>query len=165
MKDGGQPAAEAGAMTAAPDKEPGDGWSLGEEDLELLRRLIAVLRGLLPLARSTAGLIALGEALDAIERVRGGAGIKQAAAVAVGAQEGDDSFNEGWFVRLRIAPGGIVLDKLSTTYSAENGLDEVATGYAVLSPGGGFDGAGVAAWIDELEDMRRWDIVELKAAP
>ena len=152
-------------MTAAPEKEPGDGWSLGEDDLELLRQLIAVLRGLLPLAKSTAGLIALGEVLDAIERVRDGAGVQQAAALSVGAQNGDDAFTEGWFVRLRIASDGIVLDRLSTTYTAEIGLDQATTSYAVLTPSGDFDGAGVAAWIDELDGMRRWDIAELKADP
>jgi hypothetical protein len=151
-------------MTAAPE-EPRDGWSLGEDDRALLRQLITVLRRLLPLAKSTAGLIALGEALEAIEKVRDGAAIEQAAALSVGAQDGDDAFNEGWFVRLRIAPDGIVLDKLSTTYTAEIGLDEVTTSYAVLKPCGGFDGAGIAAWIAEINGMRRWDIAELKASP
>jgi hypothetical protein len=141
---------------------PKDGWSLGEDDSALLRQLITVLRRLLPLARSNVGLIALGEALEAIEKVRGGAGIETPVALSVGVQDGTDEFNEGRFVRLRIAPDGIVLDKLSTTFTAEIGLDEVTTGYAVLEPSGGFDSAGVAAWIAEVNDLRHWDTAEIK---
>ena len=141
---------------------PRDGWSLGEDDRALLRQLTAVLRRLLPLARSNVALIALGEALEAIERVRDGAGIEEPVALSVCVQDGDDEFNEGRFVRLRIAPGAVVLDKLSTTYTAEIGLDEVTTGYAVLTPSGGFDSAGVAAWIAEVNDLRHWDTAEIK---
>jgi hypothetical protein len=141
---------------------PKDGWSLGEDDSALLRQLITVLRRLLPLARSNVGLIALGEALEAIEKVRGGAGIEKPVALSVAVQDGTDEFNEGRFVRLRIARDGIVLDKLSTTFTAEIGLDEVTTGYAVLKPSGGFDSAGVAAWIAEVNDLRHWDTAEIK---
>jgi hypothetical protein len=143
---------------------PRGGWTLGEDDRALLRQLITILRRLLPLARSNGALIALGEALEAIERVRDGAGIEEPVALSMGVEDGDEDFNEGRFVRLRIAPDGIVLDKLSTTYTAEIGLDEVTTGYAVLTPSGGFDSAGVAAWIAELNDLRHWDTAELKAS-
>lgn len=142
---------------------PQGGWALGENDRALLRQLITVLRRLLPLARSNVGLIALGEVLEAIEKVRSGAGVEEPVALSVGVEDGDEAFNEGRFVRLRIAPDGIVLDKLSTTFTAEIGLDEVTTGYAVLTRSGGFDSAGVAAWIAEVNDLRHWDTAELKS--
>jgi hypothetical protein len=31
----------------------------------------------------------------------------------------------------------------------------------VLGPGGGFDGAGVAAWLAELNELRRWSTAEI----
>jgi hypothetical protein len=148
-------------MTERPKDE---GWSLGDDDLAQLDRLIAELRSLLPLARSNAGLIALGEALEAIEKVRDGARVAEGAVLLLGVHEGDDEYNEGWYVRMRIAADGIVLDKLSTTYAVEIGSDQYATPFTVLEPGGRFDAAGVDAWLAELNDMRRWEAAEVKGA-
>jgi flavin-dependent dehydrogenase len=152
-----------------------DARALGATPIAKLRLVKGERHAVSPLPFAAAGLsrYRLDQALLTLAQragaqvVRGVAvtGIEQAAALSVGAQDGDDAFNEGWFVRLRIAPDGIVLDKPSTTYTAEIGLDEVTTSYAVLKPCGGFDGAGIAAWIAEINGMRRWDIAERKASP
>ena len=145
--------------TGAADR----GWSLSGDDRALLQEVIAALRSLLPLAKSNPELIALGYVLDAIEKVNDGAGIKETAALLVGVQGGDEEFHEGWFVRVGIAPDAIVLDKLATTYSPEVGADRFTTSYAVLKPGGGFDGTSIEAWLAELNDMRTWDAARIHA--
>jgi hypothetical protein len=151
-------------MTDTADTDvAGEGWSLSVDDRALLQEMIAALRSLLPLAKSNPELIALGGVLDAIEKVNDGATIKETAALLVGVQGGGEDFHEGWFVRVGIAPDAIVLDKLATTYSPEAGADRFTTSYAVLKPGGGFDGASVEAWLAELNDMRAWDAARIHA--
>jgi hypothetical protein len=140
------------------------GWALGEDERALLDRLIAELRGLLPLAKSNAGLIALGEVLEAVETARDGGRIEDSVALLVGVHDGDDEYNEGWYVRMRVFADGIVLDRLSTTCSVEIGPDQYTTDYAELKPGGGFDATSVDAWLAELADMRRWEAAEVKGA-
>ncbi len=136
-------------------------WSLGDGDRAVLRQLITDLRRLLPLARSNEELIVLGDVISAVEKVRNGEGVEEILTLSVGVQDGNDSFNEGWFIRLGLSPEGIVLDKLNTTFTVEMGHDRVATSYAVLQPGGGFDNAGVASWLTQLNEMRRWSTAEI----
>ena len=136
-------------------------WSLDDNDLALLRRLITDLRRLLALAKSNAEIMAVGETVEAVERVRDGEGVAEVLTLSVGVQDGNESFSEGWFVRLGLSPDAIVLDKLNTTYSAEMGHDRHTTSYAVLKSSGGFDDAGVLAWLTELNDLRRWSTAEI----
>lgn len=145
-----------GRMSVAEDV-----WLLTDGDRALLRQLITDLRRLLPLAKSNAELIALGEVVEAVEKVRDGAGVEAILTLSVGVQDGNDAFSEGWFVRLGISPDAIVLDKLNSTYTVEMGTDRHTTSFAVLKPSGGFDGAGVVAWLTELNELRRWSTAEL----
>jgi hypothetical protein len=139
-----------------------EAWSLGDNDRVLLRRLITDLRRLAPLAKSNDQLAALGEVVEAVERVRDGGSVEQILTLSVGVQDGNDAFSEGWFVRLGLSPETIVLDKLNTTYTVEMGLTRFTAGYAALKPSGGFDDAGVAAWLAELNELRRWSTAELQ---
>jgi hypothetical protein len=136
-------------------------WSLGDNDRAVLRRLITDLRRLLSLARASDEIMAVGEVVEAVEKVRDGAGVEGVITLSVGVQDGNESFSEGWFVRLGLSPDAIVLDKLNTTYSVEMGLDRHATSYAVLRRAGGFDDTGVAAWLAELNELRRWSTAEI----
>jgi hypothetical protein len=136
-------------------------WSLDDNDRAVLRRLITDLRRLLSLAKANDEIMAVGEVVEAVEKVRDGEGVEGVITLSVGVQDGNESFSEGWFVRLGLSPDAIVLDKLNTTYSVEMGLDRHATSYAVLRPGGGFDDAGVAAWLAELNGLRRWSTAEI----
>ena len=136
-------------MTGAADTDTDaadKGWSLSGDDRTLLQAVIAALRGLLPLAKSNPELIALATSST---RSKGQRRCRHwgTAVLLVGAQGGDEEFHEGWFVRVGIAPDGIVLDKLATTYSPEAGADRFTTSYAVLKSGGGFDGASIEAWL------------------
>ncbi|MFZ1105354.1 MAG: hypothetical protein WAN86_21295 [Hyphomicrobiaceae bacterium] len=136
-------------------------WSLDDNDRAVLRRLLTDLRRLLSLAKASDEIMAVGEVVEAVEKVRDGEGVEGVITLSVGVQDGNESFSEGWFVRLGLSPDAIVLDKLNTTYSVEMGLARHATSYAVLGPGGGFDGAGVAAWLAELNELRRWSTAEI----
>jgi hypothetical protein len=138
-------------------------WALNDNDRAVLRRLITDLRRLLALAKSNDAIIAVGEALEAMEKVRDGEGVEGDFTLSVGVQDGNESFREGWYVRLGLSPDAIALDKLSTTYTVENGLDRHITSYAVLKPAGGFDDAGVAAWLSELNELRRWSTAEIRS--
>jgi hypothetical protein len=64
-------------------------------------------------------------------------------------------------MRLGLRPDAIVLDKLNTTYMVETGLERHTTKYAVLKPSGGFDEAGIAAWLAEVNELRRWSTAEI----
>jgi hypothetical protein len=155
---------EAAAQQAAARQAAAQqAWALDDNDRAVLRRLITDLRRLLGLARSNDAIIAVGEALEAVEKVRDGEGVEGDFALLVGVQDGNEAFNEGWFVRLGLAPDAIALDKLSTTYTVENGLDRHITSYAVLKPTGGFDDAGVAQWLSELNELRRWSTAEIRS--
>jgi nicotinate-nucleotide pyrophosphorylase len=136
-------------------------WSLDDNDRALLRRLITDLRRLLSLAKANSEIMAVGEAVDAVEKVRDGEGLQAVLTLSVGVQDGNETFNEAWFVRLGLRPDAIVLDKLSTTYMAETGHDRHTTSYAVLKPSGGFDEAGITAWLAELNELRRWSTAEI----
>ena len=138
-----------------------EAWSLGDNDLALLRRLITDLRRLLALAKSNDEIMAVGEMVEAVEKVRDGEGVEEVLTLSVGVQDGNEAFSEGWFVRLGLSPDAIILDKLNTTYTAEMGLDRHTTSYAVLKPSGGFDDAGVGAWLAELNELRRWSTAEI----
>jgi hypothetical protein len=138
-----------------------EAWSLDDSDRAVLRRLITDLRRLLSLAKTNDQIMAVGEAVDAVEKVRDGEGVEAVLTLSVGVQDGNETFSEGWFVRLGLSPAAIVLDKLNTTFSVEMGLDRHTTGYTVLKPGGGFDEAGVAAWLAELNELRRWSTAEI----
>ena len=140
-----------------------EAWSLGDNDLAVLRRLITDLRRLLALAKSNAEIMAVGEMVEAVEKVRDGGGVEGVLTLSVGVQDGNESFSEGWFVRLGLSPDAIILDKLNTTYSVEMGLARHTTSYAVLTPSGGFDDTGVGAWLEELNELRRWSTAEIQS--
>jgi hypothetical protein len=150
----------AARIAAAVSQQP---WSLGENDLALLRRLITDLRRLLSLATSNDEIMAVGETVEAVERVRDGEGVEEILTLSVGVRDGNESFSEGWFVRLGLSPDAIILDKLNTTYTAEIGHDRHTTSYAVLKSTGGFDDAGVLAWLTELNELRRWSTAEIQS--
>jgi hypothetical protein len=137
-------------------------WSLDGNDRALLRRLLTDLRRLLTLAKSNDEIMAVGEVMAAVEKVRNGKGVDGVISLSVGIEDGNASFSEGWFVRLGLSPDAIVFDKLNTTYTVEMGLDRHTTSYAVLRPGGGFDDTGVAAWLTELNELRRWSTAQIR---
>jgi hypothetical protein len=139
-------------------------WSLGDNDVALLRRLTTDLRRLLALAKSNDAIMAVGEVVEAVEKVREGQTLEPAVlSLSVGVQDGNQTFSEGWFVRLGLSPDALVLDKLNTTFTVEMGHDRHTTSYAVLTPGGAFDDAGVFAWLAELNELRRWSTAEIRS--
>ena len=144
------------------DPEPSDGWTLTDRDRRILAVLGEAVRGLVRLARSGRDLIALGEAWDAIERIRGGETIDVNVGISVGFRRGDKDFEERRFVCLRINDEEIVLDELNATYSSDMGSDHHTDGYAVLRPGGGYDEIDVSRWIRLLDEMRSEDGAKLR---
>ena len=136
-------------------------WSLDDNDRALLRRLVTDLRRLLSLAKANKEIMAVGEAVDAVEKVRDGEGFEAGLTLSVRVQDGNETFNEARFLRLGLRPEAIVLDKLNTTYMVETGHDRHTTSFAVLKPSGGFDEAGITAWLAELNELRRWSTAEI----
>jgi len=159
----GPSSGQGGGVSGVATRVGQGAWSLLDNDLALLRRLITDLRRLLSLAKSNDEIVAVGEMVMALENVRDGDGIEAVLSLSVGVQDGNDTFSEGWFVRLALSPDAIVLDKLNTTYTVEMGVERHTTGYAVLKPSGAFDDAGVAAWLAELNELRRWSTAEIQS--
>lgn len=140
-------------------------WSLCQKDHELLRLLAEVLWRLRTLARRGHDLIAIGEALQAIECLREGEGeeVEVDVGFEIGFRRGDRAFEEGLFVCFRINDEEIILDELHTTYSSDEGSDHFTVAHARLSPHGRFDESGVNKWLEAFRWMVAQDDVVLLA--
>lgn len=128
-------------------------WSFSEEDHGLLELITKVLWQLRWLARRGHDLIAIGEALQAIECLREGEEVGVNVGLDVGYRRGDRSFEEGLFVCFRINSEEIILDELHSSYSSDVGSDHFTETYATLSPCGGFDNVGVDRWLAAFRSM------------
>src|SRR5690348_1974630 len=74
-----------------------EGWSLDNNDVTLLRRLIAELRRLLVLAKANDEIVAVNEIVEAVEKVRDGEEPEPAViTLSVGIEDGNQTFSEGW---------------------------------------------------------------------
>jgi hypothetical protein len=133
------------------------GWRLTDEDRGVLEDLRQAVQSLLPLARTGQDAIAVGEAIDAIESILSGTDIEVNVGLDTGFRRGEDGFEEGLFVCLRINDEEIVLDELHTSYSKEIGSDHFTVGHATLRPKGHFDEGGIAEWIAQLREVSAWD--------
>lgn len=143
------------------DQEAPDGWTLKDKDRRILGALSEAIRSLVRLARGGSTLIALGEAWDGIERILEGEPIDVNVGISVGFRRGDNDFQEGYFVCLRINDEGIVLDQQNTSYSSDDGSDHFTVEHAVLGPDGRFDQISVGRWIDLLDEVRAADDAKL----
>ena len=128
--------------------------------------LDAIARGLweLPrLARSGGDLIAIGEALEALEALGEGGEIEVAIDLDVGFRRGDRAFEEGLFICFQITEDEIVLNELHTTYTAETGSDWFTETYATLVPDRSFNDEGIHRWLEALDHTLAEDDVTLRA--
>jgi hypothetical protein len=137
------------------------GWLIRDKDQGHLTRLTKALRDLAPLARCGNDLIALGEALEAIEQILDGRSVEVNVGLSVGFRRNDRDFEEGLFMCLRINDDEVILDELNTTYSAF-GSDHFTRLYASLGPAGGLDDVGVEEWLAKLEEVQRFDDAQLQ---
>jgi hypothetical protein len=133
------------------------GWRLTDEDHGVLEDLRQAVRALLPLARTGQDVMAVGETIDSIESLLSGSDVEVNVELVTGFRRGNDGFEEGLFVCLRINDEEIVLDELHTSYSKEVGSDHFTVTYATLQPRGHFDDEGVAKWIAQLQEASAWD--------
>jgi len=129
------------------------GWSLTEDDRDLLHSLAYALRRLTDLAVTGADLIAIGEALQAVEILLEGGSPEVDVGLDIGYRAGDAGFSEGVFAGFRINGEEIVLDVTRASYSSDLGSDHSTTRYAVLRPRGRFDEEGVQRWTAELDSI------------
>ena len=127
------------------------GWSLTEDDRDLLHSLAYALRRLTDLAVTGADLIAIGEALQAVEILLEGGRPEVDVGLDIGYRAGDAGFSEGVFAGFRINARVVVLDVTRTTGASDIGSDSSTTRYAVLRPRGRFDEEGVQRWSNELD--------------
>jgi hypothetical protein len=77
--------------------------------------------------------------------------------VSVGFRRGNEQFEEGLFMDLRINNEEIILDELITSYSSAVGSDNLTNVYASLKPSGGFDAVGVEDWLAKLDEVKGFD--------
>jgi hypothetical protein len=101
------------------------------------------LKSFAPLAQHGTDLIALGEALNAVEDILGGRSVDVNVGLEVGFRRGDSELKEGLFLGFRINDEGIILDELNTTCSSDVGSDHYTTIYAFFERGGKLDEVGV----------------------
>ena len=116
--------------------------------------LDAIARGLweLPrLARSGGNLIAIGEALEALEALGEGGEIEVAIDLDVGFRRGDRTFQEGQFICFQITEDEIVLNELHTSYTTETGSDWFTETYATLLTHRYFDDEAIHRRLEALD--------------
>jgi hypothetical protein len=126
------------------------------------RALRSCCGSLIHLAKTGDDLIALGEALDAIERVLQEEAIEVNVGLSVGFRRGDEDLEEGLFVCFRINWEEIILGELNTTYSRAVGSDRYSRAYAELRPGERFDEVGFEDWLTLLEEVLTDDDARLQ---
>jgi hypothetical protein len=134
-----------------------NGCRLAEQDRGVLEALRRAIHSLLSLARTGIDVIAIGETVDAIENLMNGSDGEVNVGLETRFRRGEDGFEEGLFVCLRINDEEIVLDELHTTYSKEVGSDHFTVGHPTLHPRCHFDEHCVAKWIEQLQDASAWD--------
>jgi hypothetical protein len=127
------------------------GWTLTENDQDLLHHLAYALRSFTDFAETGQDLIAIGEAVQAIELLLEGQLPEVIIGLDIGYRAGDANAAEGFFSGFRIDQHEIILDVTRTTYSSDIGSDWETERYAVLRPRGRFPEDGVHRWTDELE--------------
>ena len=140
------------------------GSSLHVEDRHCLERLCEAVRGLVSLGKTGQDIIAIGEAVDAIECLMEGRNVDVDVGLETGFRRGDDSFEEGLFVCFRINEAEIVLDELHTTYSSDVGSDHFTVGYTGRSSDSRFDIDGVERWLEQLREVQAYDDATLAAS-
>jgi hypothetical protein len=126
-----------------------------------LIRITEVLKSFAPLAQHGADPIALGEAWSAVEDILEGRSVDVNVGLEVGIRRGDSEFKEGLFLGFRINDEAIILDELNTTYSSDVSSDHYTYVYASRERSGGLDGIRVETWIAKLEEVKRFDDVQL----
>jgi hypothetical protein len=148
------------------EAEEQEGWTLTDEDKAILKRLGLAVARLRSLATCGDDLIAVGEVWQAIDYICEGEGdeIDINVGLSVGSRQGDEEFNQGHFMSLRIDWEGIVLGKTDSEYSSEVGSDHSSDSYATLAPNGKFNGHAVDSWLEDLERARFQDDVQLSAS-
>jgi hypothetical protein len=127
------------------------GWTLTENDQDLLPHLAYALRRFTAFAETGQDLIAIGEAIEAIERLLDGKLPEVIIGLDIGYRAGDAETAEGFFTGVRIDQHEIVLNVTRTTYSSDTGSDWGTERYAVLRPRGRFPEDGVHRWTYALE--------------
>jgi len=143
------------------DEDDEDRWELDSEDRDRLTRLDSKLWQLTGLARSGGDLVALGEALNAIECLLRGDPIEINVGLMIGFRRGDADFEEGLFACFRINEEEVELWELNTTYSKDIGSDRSSRVFTVLRPQESFDAAGFEDWLDLLNEILKDDDAKL----
>jgi hypothetical protein len=131
-------------------------WPVRVEDVALLGRVAEAVRALSPLAQRGNDLIAVGEACDALERIRSSTIVDVNVGLTVGIRRGKaDCFEEGHFASIRVNAREMILDQMDTTYASGFGADHYTTVCASLEPGGsGLNESGVAEWLSRVDWLR-----------
>jgi flavin-binding protein dodecin len=139
-------------------------WKLTDDDRSTLSALADAIRGLTDMARDGQDLIAIGEVLDAFERIERGEEVEVNVGLDVGFRRGDRDFQEGLYACLRIDREGVDLSEVNTSYSSDAGSDRSSRRFAYLGPRGRFDGAGVHSWLELLGEIRQEEETRLSTS-
>lgn len=91
-------------------------------DQNELGRLLDCLRALIPLANTGRDLVGIGQAIEAVETLRGGRRERNLD-IGCGFRAGDSTFEEGLFASIYIQEDGIGLDITKTVYDKNVGSD------------------------------------------
>jgi hypothetical protein len=132
-------------------------WSLTKANRSSLGKIASELKGLAALASRGTDLIAIAEALQAIEDILEGNPVETNVGLTVGFRRGDKDYREGLYIGFRINQDELTLDELNTTYSSDFGSDHSTRTYANLNPGGSFDDHAVFEWLERLNEIMNYD--------
>ena len=115
------------------------------------------------LARSGDDLIAIGEALGALQAMADGDEIEVAFDLDVGFRRGDRTSEDGLFTCFQITDDEIVLTELHTSYTTETGSDWFTETYAKLLPDRYFADEAIHRWLEALDHTLAEDDATLRA--
>ena len=138
-----------------------DSWELNEADFNLLAGLSDSLMGLAGLAEDGLALIALGEAVKAIDDIKEGIPVDINVSLAVGRRKEGEQRPERQVVGLRVNAEEIVLDEESTTHSSDGSTHRLSRVYEILGPEGDFSKGAVRRWLDLLAQAKSRDGAQL----
>lgn len=136
-------------------------WTPTPRQVQDLTQITTALLEAAHLAGSGNDLIALGEAVSAMEALSDGEPVEFDVRVTVGFRRGDEDLREGLFIDAYVNDTGVVLGETRTTYSRAVGGDHESEEHARIGEEAGGRRDGVAVWLARFADVARQDDAKL----
>lgn len=126
-------------------------WKLSSEGTEEIRKLIKLIKNLIPYAKSSYALIGLGEAWEALEMLPEHTP-KVIVSIGIGFQEGDKEFFEKVYKYMDISDSEIRLHEISTSYSSDVGSNHIGKIFAIYKGEDSFSN-DFSQWLYETTNL------------